>query len=49
VIGVVHKDVRLEVCQCGGKIRSRTATYPLEVSVNDIAGVEVAEALSDVR
>jgi hypothetical protein len=46
--GVVHKDVWLDVCQCGGKIRSRTTTYPLEASVNDIVGVEVAEALSNV-
>ena len=48
MIGVVHKDVWLDVCQCGGKTRSRSTTYPLEVPVNDIAGVEVAEALSDV-
>jgi hypothetical protein len=26
----------------------RMATYPLEVPVNDVAGVEVAEAFSDV-
>ena len=47
--GVVHKDVRLSRCQCGADLRLRTATYPLEVPVDDIAGVEIAEALSDVR
>ena len=47
--GVVHKDIRLARCQCGGDLRLRTATYPFEVPVNDVAGVEIAEALSDVR
>ena len=47
--GVVHEDVRLAVCQCGHEARFRTATYSLEVPMNDIAGVEVAEAFSDVR
>ena len=45
---VVHKDVWLDVCQCDGRTRFKTITYPLEVPVNDIAGVEIAEALSDV-
>jgi hypothetical protein len=45
---VVHKNVWLDVCQCGGRTRFRTITYPLEVPMNDIAGVEVAEALSNV-
>jgi hypothetical protein len=45
---VVHKDVWLDVCQCGGKTRFRTTTYSLEVPMNNIAGVEIAEALSDV-
>jgi hypothetical protein len=48
MIGVVHKDVWLDVYQYGGRIRFRTTTYTLEVPMNDIAGVEVAEALSDV-
>lgn len=40
--GVVHKDVRLLKCKYGGDTISRTTTYPLEVSVNHIAGMEVA-------
>jgi hypothetical protein len=46
--GVVHKDIWLTGCQYGGETRFRTTTYPLEVPMNDIAGVEVAEALGDV-
>ena len=46
--GVVHKDVLLDMYQYGGEARHGTTTYPLEVPMNDIAGVEVAEALSDV-
>ena len=46
--GVVDKDVRLAEHQYGCKTRSRITTYSLEVPMNDIAGVEVAEALGDV-
>jgi hypothetical protein len=46
---VVHKDIHLAECQCGGETIFRTTTYSLEVPVNDIARVEVAEALSDIR
>jgi hypothetical protein len=46
--GVVHKDVLLEVCQCGGETRLETTTYSLEIPMNDITGVEVAEALGDI-
>ena len=46
--GVIHKDVWLGVCQCGGKTRLRTTTYSLEVPVSYIARVEVAKAFSDV-
>jgi len=46
---VVHKDVRLVEYQHGGTMGFRTATYSLEVPVNHIAGVEVAQALSDVE
>ena len=46
--GIVHKDVWLGVYQCGGETRLRVTTYSLEVPMNDIAGVEVTEALSDV-
>ena len=45
---VVHKDIRLAECQHGSAMRFRTATYSFEVPMNQIAGVEVAEALGDV-
>jgi hypothetical protein len=45
---VVDKNVRLAGRQYGREMRFRTATYSLEVPMNDIAGVEVAEALGDV-
>ena len=47
--GIIHKDVRLVGRQRAGETRFRTATYSLEVPVNDITGMEVAEALGDVR
>ena len=47
--GVVHKDVRLVECQYGSATRFRTATYSLEAPMNHIAGVDVAQALSNVR
>ena len=31
------------------RMKFRATTYPLEVSMDHIAGVEVAEALGDVR
>jgi len=46
--GVVHKDVRLVECQHGIETGFRT-TYSFEIPMNHIAGVEVAQALSDVR
>ena len=46
--GVVDKDVRLAGRQYGGETSFRITTYSLEVPMNDIAGVEVAEALGDV-
>jgi hypothetical protein len=48
MIRVVHKDVWLHVCQYSGRIRFRTTAYTLEVPMNNIAGVEVVEALSNV-
>jgi len=47
--GVVHEDVSLCKCKRDDKTRFRMTTYPLEVSVNHTAGVEVMEALSSVR
>ena len=46
--GVIHKDVLLEVCQYGGETGLGTTTHSLEIPMNDITGVEVAEALSDI-
>ena len=48
ITGVVRKDVLLDTGQYGGGARFRTTTYALEVPVNHITGVEIAEALSDV-
>ena len=46
--GGVHKDVRLVGCQYPVAKRSRTITYPPEIPVNDIAGVEITEAIRNV-
>ena len=46
---VVHKDVWLAGESISGKTGFRTTTHSLEVPVNHIAGVKVAEALSDIR
>jgi hypothetical protein len=45
---LVHKDVWLTGCQCGGTRSSRATAYPLEVSMNDITGMEVAESLDNI-
>ena len=49
ITGVVHEDVRLGTCQYGRETAVRTITYPFKVSMDHIPGVEVAEALSNVR
>ena len=46
---VIYKDVWLTECLRNDEIRFGKTTYPFEVPMNNIAGVEVAEALSDVR
>ena len=45
---LVHKDVWLPGYQYGDTTSSRKTAYPLEVSMNDIAGVEVAKSLGDI-
>ena len=45
---VVHKDVLLTECYCGGERRFRT-TYPFQISVKHVARVEILEARSNVR
>ena len=47
--GSIHEDVWLDARQCSGKTGVKLTKYPLEVSVNHIARVEVTEALGDVR
>ena len=44
---VVYEDVCLAEYEYDGLTGFRTTTYSLEVSVNHIAGMEVAEAISD--
>ena len=48
VPGVVDEDVWLTGCRYGGRTRCTKTTYPLEVPMNYIAGVEVTEAFSDI-
>jgi hypothetical protein len=48
VSDVVHKDVWLAECQYSGETIFGITTYTLEVPVDDIAGVEVVEAPSDI-
>jgi len=45
---VVYKDGWLARYQYCGEIRYRT-THSLEVPMNNIAGVEVTEAISNIR
>ena len=45
---VVDEDVQLAGCQYGGEMTFKITTYSLEVSMNDIAEVEVAEALGNI-
>ena len=47
-IRVIYKDVWLAGCQHCCKTRFVMITYSLEVPVDHIAGVEVAEALRDI-
>jgi len=45
---VVHQDICLAERQRGSETRFRTVTYSLEIPMNHIAGVEAAEALSNI-
>jgi hypothetical protein len=47
--GVIHKNVWLVGYQYDGEMRFKISAYTLEISMNDIAGVEVAKAFSDIR
>jgi hypothetical protein len=47
VAGTVHENVILVGCRYGCEVGFRV-TYPLEVSVDHITGVEVAETLSNI-
>ena len=44
-----HEDICLIRCQYSDGMRFRTVTYSLEVTMNHIVTVEVAEAISDIR
>jgi len=46
---LVHENIRLIGCEYDCRTGFRTTTYSLEVPMDHIAGVEVAEAISDVR
>ena len=45
----VDKDVNLGRCKCSDEMGFGTVTYTLEISVDHIAGVQVAEARRDLR
>ena len=45
---LVHKDIRLAMYQYNCGTRSRKITYSLEVPMDYIARMKVAEAISDV-
>ena len=47
--GGVNEDVWLVECQCGDLPVSKTTTYPLETSMDHVTGVEVVEAIRDIR
>ena len=47
--GVIHEDVWLGTCESGRKTGLMPITYPSEIAVNNIAGVEEAKAFNDIR
>ena len=47
--GGIYEDIRLGTCQYRDETGVRPTTHPLKVPVNHITGVEVTEALGDVR
>lgn len=49
VINNFHEYVHLVGRQGGDEARCEIMTYSLEISVDDIAGVEITEALRDLR
>jgi hypothetical protein len=44
----IHKYIQLDMHQCDGETGLRKTTHPLEIPMNDIAGVKVTEALGYV-
>ena len=44
----IYEDIRLIGCQYSDGARFRTVTYALEVTMNHIARVEIAEGISDI-
>ena len=49
VAGIIHKDIWLGTCESGRKTGLMPITYPSEIAVNNIAGVEEAKAFNDIR
>ena len=45
----IHKYIWLEVCQYHGKMELRTTTYPLEITMNYVARVEIVETFGNIR
>ena len=46
--GVIHEDIRLDTCQCGGTIGFIPITYSFQITVNYVAGVEKVKPFSDI-
>jgi len=46
--GVIHENVWLAGCQNDGEMKFRTRAYPLEITVNDVVGMEIVKALHNV-
>ena len=47
--GVIHEDIWLGTCESGRITGLMPTTYPSEIAVNNIAGVEEAKAFNDIR
>jgi len=48
VAGVIHEDIWLDTCQCGGKTGFIPITYSFQITVNYVAGVEEVKPFSDI-
>ena len=48
VAGVIHEDIRLDTCQCGGTIGFIPITYSFQITVNYVTRVEKVKPFSDI-